>query len=250
VATAAQAPPAPAAYAILGLDDVTLGPGVRVEQGDVGANRGEVTIGAGARVAGSVAADTIRVRAGARVADLFCRLVIGPERFGCGALASPVVDVASLPLVQVVAGAAEVRVPAHARTAPLAAGAYAAVRVGTGGRLLLAGGDYAVRSIALGRGARLLCAGACRIAVEGRLVLRGHAVLAPAAPLDAHAVRIDLERGGAGAVVAGPGATIAGSIYAPSGDVVLGAGGRYTGGFVGRSVAVRADAHVTGASAL
>jgi hypothetical protein len=249
-ATAAQAPPTPGAYAILGLEDVALGPGVRIEQGDVGANRGEATIGAGARIAGSVAADTIRVHGGARVADLFCRLVIGPERFGCGALASPVVDVASLPLVQVVPGAADVRVPAHGSTAPLAAGAYAAVRVAARGRLLLAGGDYAVRSITLARRARLLCASACRIAVEGRLVLQGRAILAAAAPLDAHAVRIDVERGGADAVVTGPGAIVAGSIYAPAGDVVLGSGGRYTGGFVGRSVAVRAGARVTGASAL
>jgi hypothetical protein len=60
-----------------------------------------------------------------------------------------VVDAALLPLVQVLPGAAEVRVPPGGRAAPLAAGAYARVRVGARGVLVLAGGDYAFRRITL-----------------------------------------------------------------------------------------------------
>ena len=236
------------AYAILGLEDVSFQARVRVSGGDVGANRGTVTLGAGTRVAGTVAADTIRVRRGARAGDYFCRLMEGSTAVPCGTLTVPVVDVATLSLVQVVPGAAEVRVPARAVTAPLAPGAYGAVKIGAHGRLLLAGGSYAFRSIAIASRARLLCAAPCRLAVQERVVLSSSARLGVAAPLDARAVRIDVEAGRGAAVTTGPRATIAAAVYAPAGDIVLGGAGRYEGAFIGRTVKVGARARITGAS--
>ena len=161
---------------------MTIAGGARVPSGSVGANRGTVRLGSAARVGGSVVADTIRVAAGARAGGMFCRLVVGPARFGCATLSAPIVDVSELSIVQVIPGAAEVRVPAGVGTAPLLAGAYGDVHVGTRGRLLLAGGDYAVRAITIAAGGRLLCAAACRIAVEERVVLRSRALLGAAAP--------------------------------------------------------------------
>jgi hypothetical protein len=242
---------APGAYAVLGLEDASLGARVRVSAGDVGANRGTVTLGARARVAGAVAADTIRLRRGAHAGDLFCRLLEGAFAVPCATLGVPVVDVTTLSLVQVVAGASEVRVPARATTAPLEAGAYGAVRVGPHGRLLLAGGGYALRSIAIAPRGRLLCATPCRLAVRERVVLGTRARLGVATGLDARALRVDVEGGGPGAaVVTRAGVTVTGTLYAPGDDVVLGAAGRYEGAFVGRRVTVGPRARVSGASAL
>jgi len=247
LAAAAQQPaPTPGAYAVLGLDDVTVAAGARVASGSVGANRGTVRLGQAARIDASVVADTIRVTAGARAGSMFCRLVVGPARFGCAALSAPIVDVSELSIVQVIPGAAEVRVPARAETAPLLAGAYGDVRVGARGRLLLAGGDYAVRAITIAAGGRLLCAAACRIAVEDRVLLRGRALLGAAAPLDANAVEVSVERDG---IVAGPAAVIAGSLYAPEADVRLGRSVRFTGRIVGRNVILGTGARVMDASA-
>jgi hypothetical protein len=240
---------APGAYALLGLEDVSLGARARVASGDVGANRGSVALGAGVRVAGAVAADTIRIRRGARAGELFCRLIQGTPDFPCGPLAAPIVDVATLSLVQVVPGAAEVRVPARAAMAPLAPGAYAAVKVGSRGRLLLAGGNYAFRSIGIAPRGRLLCATPCRLAVQERVVLASGARLGVAAPLDARALRVDVEASGHGAAVTTrPRATVTGSVYVPAGTIVLGGAGRYEGAFIGRSVQVGAGARVTAAS--
>jgi cytoskeletal protein CcmA (bactofilin family) len=240
---------APAAYAVLGLEDVALRARARISGGDVAANRGAVTLGAGVRVAGAVAADTIRIRRGARAGDLFCRLIEGTPDVPCGSLTVPIVDVATLSLVQVVPGAAEVRVPARAGTAPLEPGAYGAVEVGARGRLLLAGGSYAVRSITIAAKGRLLCASPCRLAVQERVVLASGARVGVAAPLDARALRIDVEASGHGAAVTTRArATISGTVYAPGGNVVLGGAGRYEGAFIGRTVRVGAGARITGTS--
>jgi hypothetical protein len=238
-------------YAVLGLEEVTLRAAAEVELGDVGANRGTVTLGARVLVTGAVAADTVRARQGARAGTIYCRLLEGPARLGCDTLDLPLVDVATLPLVQVLPGAAEVRVPPRAGTSPLPSGAYGAVRVGAGGRLLLAGGAYAVRSITVDARGRVLCAGPCRVSVEERVLLRAGARLGAAAPLDARAVRVDVESGGAApAFVARERTAVSATVYAPAGDIVLGTGGRYAGAFVGRAVRVGAHALITGASVL
>jgi len=244
---AAQSAPGPGAYAVLGLDGVTLAARVHVSGGDVGANRGSVAVGAGARIDGTIAGDTIRIGRGARASDLLCRLVIGPLRYTCSGLSGAVVDLATLPLVQVAAGTADVRVPARARGAPLTPASYGDARVARQGELLLAGGTYAFRAITLGPGARLLCTGSCRVEVQTAVVLGARARLGAAAPLDAHAVRVDIERKGLSAASR---AAIDASIYTPQGRVQLGERGRYTGGFLGRSVNVGARARVTAASIL
>jgi len=246
---AQQAPPTAAAYAVFALESATLGPGARVDAGNVGANRGTVRLAPGVRVAGSVAANTIRLAPRVRASALFCRLVIGPRRFACGGLFVPVVDVGTLPLVQVVPGALDVRVPARAAATPLPAGAYGHARVGTRGTLVLAGGDYAFRSLALAPTARLLCAAPCRLRVEDGVVVGARAILAPAAPLDATAVRLDVEAGARRTgFVARTRAVVGAGVYAPQSGVVIGSRARVAGALLGRTVVVGAGARVTAAS--
>ena len=250
-APAAAQTPAPASYAILGLDDATLRANVHVEGGDVGANRGEVTLGPGSQVDGKVLAETIRVRGRARAGSLICQLLVGTRRLDCETLATPVVDLASLEIIQVLPGAADVIVPANANAAPLAPGSYGDVRVGRRGRLLLGGGVYSVRSITIGPRGRILCTGACRISVQENVRLKAHAVIGAVAPLDATGVRVDIEGSGRGKTfTSGARAEVDATIYAPDGDVVLGKNGRYTGAFVGSTVRVGAGSRVTAASAL
>jgi hypothetical protein len=243
--------PRPASYAILGLDDVVLRPGVRIEGGDVGANRGAVKLFAGARVDGKVLADEIVVHGRPRVGSLVCRLLVGPRRLDCDPLATPVVDLRSLEIIQVVPGAAQVVVPANANAAPLAPGSYGDVRVGRRGRLLLAGGVYAVRSIRIGPRGRILCTGACRVSVQENVRIRPGGIIGAVAPLDAHAVRLDVEGSGRGpSFVSGASTDVNATVYAPDGIVVLGPNGRYSGAFVGETVRVGSRSRVSAASSL
>jgi hypothetical protein len=242
-------PQALGGYAVLGLEDVTLGRRVAVESGDVGSNRGEVRIGAGGAVAGAVVAETVRLGRGARVGRLLCTVVAGPLRFGCETLTAPVVDTGQLPLVQVVPGAAEVIVPRRASTAPLASGAYGAVRVGRRGRLFLAGGSYELRALAVGARAQLLCLRRCRLQVRERVRLGPVTTLGVVDTLAPDALRLDVEDASPRAFTAGRRAAITGTVYAPGGDIALGARGSYVGAFVGRRVRVGARARITGASA-
>jgi hypothetical protein len=243
--------PRPASYAVLGLEDVTLRPGVRVEGGNVGANRGGVTLGAGVRVDGKVIADTITVRGRPRAGSLVCRLLVGTRRLDCETLATPVVDLRSLEIIQVVPGAAQVLVPANANAAPLAPGSYGDIRVGRRGRLLLGGGVYSVRSITIGPRGRILCTAACRLSVQEHVRLRPRAVIGAVAPLDALAVRIDIEGSGRGpSFTSGPRTDVDATVYAPDGTVILGRDGRYSGAFVGDTVRVGTGSRVRAASAL
>lgn len=238
-------------FAVLGLEDATLGAGAEVEAGNVGASRGTVALHRHAAVAGSVLADTIALSGLNRVGPLFCRFVQGPLRFGCATLVDPVVDVSRLSFVQVRPGAGDVTVPARTSTAPLPAGAYGTVSVGTRGRLLLAGGTYELRALEVGARAQVLCTTRCRLRVRERTTLRRHAALAVVQPIDATALRLDAEsQGRRPAFATGPRATVTGTVYAPGGDIVLGARGRYEGAFVGRNVTVGAHARVKLASAL
>src|SRR5262245_48651210 len=76
----AEQPRALETFAVLGLEDATLGSGADVESGNVGANRGTVTLRRHAGVAGSVLGDTIRLGGLNRVGPLFCAFVQGPLR--------------------------------------------------------------------------------------------------------------------------------------------------------------------------
>ncbi len=235
-------------YAVLGFESVDVRAGVHVASGDVAANRGTVTLGPGARVDGTVAASTVQLARTARVGGLFCDLVEGRVDATCGNVATPVVT-ATLPLVQVVAGSDAVAVPARAATAPLLPGAYADVTVGAGARLYLAGGHYAVRSLRVRTAGRLLCLAPCAISVREQVRIGRRARLAAGSPADGRLLRIDVETGGpTAAFKAAPGAHVAATVYAPNGSVVLGAGGKFTGAFVGRTMVIRSGAQLVVAS--
>jgi hypothetical protein len=188
-----------------------------------------------------------RARAGAQADGFFCHLALGPGAVTCEPLSEPVVDVATLPLVQVIPGAAEVRVPAGGNATPLDPGDYGTARIGARGRLTLAGGDYALRSLLIGPRGRLLCAAPCRVSVLERVIVRQRALIAATAPYGARDVAIEIEAGGDVPVFAARApSSVAADVYAPNGDIVLGADGTYEGRFVGRRVRVGARARVTG----
>jgi hypothetical protein len=244
---AQQPPPTGNAYTVLGLEEVRIQERVRLEPGHVGANRGTLHLGARVQIAGSAAADTIRARAGVEAERFFCRLASGPAALTCEPLSIPVVDAATLPLVQVIPGAAEVRVPAGANATPLAPGDYGVTRVGARGRLTLAGGEYALRSLTIGPRGRLLCAAPCRVRVLERVVVRRRALIAATAPYEARDVDIEIEATAEDhPVFAARSSSVAAEVYAPNGDIALGADGTYEGRFVGRRVRVGARARVTG----
>jgi hypothetical protein len=264
----AQSQPALRTYAILGIDAVRLAPNVRVQPGAVGATTGNVRLAGAARVQGAVVAPSIRIAHGVRVGRLFCgtvsggvfgRGVVGGPTVGgstvpggCLQLTMPVVDPILLASVPVAPGGGELTIPARTATAPVAPGAYGAVVVRRGALLELAGGAYQVRSIRLAAAARLVCLDECRIGVGETVTLAARAQLGAAKGLvDASEVRLDVTGSAvAPAFRTGPNAIVAGTVFAPTGDIVLGPGGQYRGAFIGRSVLVRARGHVSQDSAL
>jgi hypothetical protein len=262
----AQTPPALTEYSVLGIERVALRREARVVSGAVGAVAGTVTLRRSARVGGTVAADTVRLAGETRVGRAFCRLVMGGP-FGGGVAGGPVVGGAPLPAcltppspildpallgpVAVTPGVDDLRVPRRSGTAPLPPASWADVVVGRGALLQLAGGSYAVRSIRIGRSGRIVCTAECHIAVAGSVRLRARAQLGARTGLVASAVRIDVAgEGSPPAFGARAGSVVAGTIYAPSGVVILGAEGRFRGALIGREVIVGTGAQVRERSAL
>lgn len=242
----AQSGPAasPFKYAVFGVERVVLEAHVRIEAGDVGANLGTVRLGPGTRVAGSAAAYSVRVAPGVVARRLFCLFLDGPSKSFCRDVTIPLVTEA-LPLVQVLPGASEVRVPARGFTAPLEPGAYGTVQVAAHGNLLFKGGRYDVRAMRLGPHARVLCQTECDLAVGGRIRLGADAAVRAAETAHPATLHVEVVGGSHGpAFRAGPGSAFSGVVYAPTSDVILGAGGRYQGSFIGRRVLVRPGAHV------
>jgi hypothetical protein len=236
-------------YAVLGLEQVTLHERSRIEAGNVGVNRGTARLGRRVRVAGTVAADIIDLRPDVVAGSLFCRILEGTPGASCAAFTAPLVGSDQLQFVNVVPGGADVSVPARASTAPLQPGSYGAVTTGPRSLLLLAGRNYAFRSIALAPHSHLLCAGRCRIQVEERVTVGRRASIGPAVSLTAEDVRVDVEGSGMRpAFTAATRSVVTGTVYSPSGAVVLGRRGRYEGAFVGRTVTVGAAAQVRAAS--
>jgi hypothetical protein len=235
----------PEGYAVLGLEDATLAQGVQVTAGDVGANLGTVTLRTGVNVTGAVAADTVRISRGARVGGLFCTIIDGPRKFSCAGVPVPVVDPSNFPLVQVLPGAADVRLRPRQRRAALGAGNYGAVRLGTRAALTLAGGTYSFESMKLHHRSLLLCAANCEIGVQDRVVLAGGVHVGGTAADGSIVVRIEVQGGRPHtSFLAGAGSAVEATVYAPAGTVSLGSGGRFTGSFIGRSVTVGSRAHV------
>jgi hypothetical protein len=242
---AQQPPPTANSYTILGLEGARIQDRARVEPGNVGTNRGTFHLGARVQITGSVAADTVRARAGTQSEHFFCLLGIGPVI--CEPLSAPVVDAASLPLVQVMPGAADIRVPAGANTTPLEAGAYGVARVGARGRLTLAGGDYTMRSLSIAPRGRLLCAAPCHVSVLERVIVRQRALIGATAPYGAGDVSIQVEADdGKPVFSARSPSSVAASVYAPNGNIILGADGTYEGRFIGRTIRVGQRARVKG----
>jgi hypothetical protein len=264
--SAAQSQPTLRDFAVLGLEGVRVGPGARVQPGAVGASTGNVRLAAGAVVPGSVVADSVHVSRGTRVGRLYCRIVAG-GRFGsgtvggptvggapipgCRALTTPIVDPALLAPIPVTPGSDELRIPDVTGPAPIAPGAFGAVSVGRGSLLQLAGGDYQVQSIRLARTARLVCLEECRIGVAESVRLGARAQLGAAGGLAPTRVRVDIAGADVDGVAfrAGAKAVVAGTIFAPGGQVVIGPRGDYRGAYVGRSVAVRPRTRVREATA-
>jgi hypothetical protein len=267
-AAGAQSQPALRGFAILGLDEVRLGPNVRVPRGAVGATNGNVRLAVSARVQGAVVAPSVRVARGVRVGRLFCGSVSGgafgpgvvggptvggaPASSGCLQLTTPVVDPALLASVPVAPGTSDLTVTARTVTAPIAPGSYGAIVVRQGAILELMGGAYQVRSIRLAGAARLVCLDECRIGVGETVRLAARAQLGAATGMvDASEVRLDV----AGSPVApafrtAPNAIVAGTVFSPAGSVVLGPGTQYRGAIIGRTVLVRARSRVTADSAM
>ena len=243
-------------YAVLGLKEVTLRGRVNVISGDVGCNApdGVVTLFDRAKVAASIAANEIRMGRGTSAGALFCTLLDPQGSSGpttCVPATAPLVDSASLPFVQVTPGNQDQQLEKRAVLDPLAPGSYNRLKVGNGAKLVLEGGDYAVRSIELRKRAQLLCAAACNISVLERVRIGEGSELGPVQPLDATSVRLDIKgEGPFAAFRAMKRSTVAANVYAPGGDVSLGINGTYTGAFVGENVLVWPGATIEALSAL
>ena len=234
-------------YAVLGLEGVTLGERVRIDGGDVGANRGEARLESRVRVGGAVAATTIRLGRKADAEALFCFILVGRPTFTCTAFQAPLVDTSSLPLVQARPGAMDLELPPRATTAPLPADDYGAVRVGARAQLLLAGGDYNLRRLTLAHRSRLLCAAPCRLRVQEKVTVGQQAQIGPAASTDGQAVLLEIEgRAGRTGFVTRARAAVTGTVYAPENAIVLGERGKFAGSFAGSTVTVRSHARITG----
>jgi hypothetical protein len=256
----AQSQPVLRGYAVLGVDLVRIGPSVRVQPGSVGATTGTVRLATAAQVSGAVVASTVRVARRVRVGRLFCQVVSGggfgagvvggptvggSPVPGCAQLTTPLVDPTLLVPIPVTPGTSDVQLAPRSSSAPLAQGAYGAVRVGRGALLQLSSGAYQMRSIRLSPTARLVCLGDCRIGVAENVRLGPMAQLGAVKGLAAANVRIDVAAGVPGAAFrAGPRTVVSGTVFAPTGTVLLGPNGNYQGAFVGSTVVVRPRSQV------
>lgn len=261
----AQSQPVLRSYAVLGVDLVRIGPSVRVQPGSVGATTGTVRLATAARVSGAVVAGSVRVARRVQVGRLFCQVVSGggfgagvvggptvggSPVPGCTQLTTPLVDPTLLVPIPVTPGTSDVQVAPRSGGAALAQGAYGAVRVGRGSLLQLSGGAYQMRSIRLSPTARLVCLADCRIGVAENVRLGPMAQLGAVKGLSADHVRIDVAAGALGAAFrAGPRTIVSGTVFAPTGTVLLGPNGNYQGAFVGSTVVVRPRSQVHGQSA-
>lgn len=261
-----QSQPALQGFAVLGVDSVRLGSGVRVRRGAVGATAGAVRLARGVQVSGSVVADSVRVARRVRVGRLFCQVVsggtFGPGVVGgpsvggapvpgCQTLVTPIVDPALLAPVVVTPGTQPLRVSPRTGTAPLPPAAWGDVVVGRGSLLQLAGGAYQMGSLRLAAAARLVCLDDCVIGVAERVRLGAGAQLGAARGLGADRVRLDVAAATlpGSAFRAAARAVVAATIFTPAGTVVLGPQGDYRGAIIGRTVTVRPRTQLTEDSA-
>jgi len=225
------------------MERVSIGAHARVEAGEVGANLGILSLGAGARIVGGASAFEIHLRPGAGARRLNCLFIQGFKGF-CRNVTIPLSS-ETLPLVQAIPGVTEVLVPGGRFSLPVAPASYGRIRVQRKGTLLLSGGAYTARQLLLAPSARLLCQSDCEISVSDRVRLGAGAAVRAANVDPVATLRINvLGPKSAAAVVTGTHSAVSGIVYAPTGAVTLGAAGRYIGTFIGRTVAVRPHAHL------
>ena len=219
--------------------------GLRVLSGNVGVDRGPLTIHGALDAADAVvAADVVRLGGPARCAALFAATAATGDGAGCGPAQG-----FSLPIVADVAAACGLpaAVPACAPGRPvvvprrgvrrLAPGTYGDVTVAGGpgmpGRLLLAGGDYVFCSMRLGRDAVLEADSAVQAFVTGDVLLGTGALARPAAGRDVR----DLELlAGYGRITVARRALLAGVVCAPDALVRLADAARLEGRLVGGEI--------------
>ena len=236
-------------YRILGLDSVTLRKGVSVDGGDVGCNSsgGILTMMARVRVAGTVAANTVRVGNAAGAVELFCSGLepLRPTQATCKPLKAPFISENRLEDVQVNPGDQRVDVPVGGAIGPLLPGAYGIVRILKGGHLTLVGGDYDLRSVWIGRGGQLVCEADCTLRVADRVVLKQGAFLGGESKPAPVQVRLDVasDLGRRASVRVYRRSVVDARVYAPRGGITLGINGSYRGSFIGKTVYVWQGAH-------
>jgi hypothetical protein len=245
VAVARAEPPADVlAYTLFAIKHASIGAKSRV-QGDAGCLFTELALGPGVHVNGAAAAPAITVGRGARVSGgLYCGTLDGGSD-ACMALPNPLVTAPSI----VLAGpASNVDISAAKRTkptSPLAAGTYGALVAGTASEIALAGGSYQFESITLGSRAKLLCRLPCDVTVRRRVEMGQATRLGAGDGVAPSGVVLRIAaQGETTALATKSRAQVRGTIYAPGGDVVLGAATKVTGALVGNTVTVGSRARL------
>ena len=234
--------------------------GLVVQGGDIGA-RGT---GSGPFLSGGVAvdaltgtqtqntryiiADSVRLGTGATVGNIRTSRFIN----GTGATyvsLSGLLPLPALPTLCVATpGTANLTV-ATGGTVTTSSGAFAAVNVGTGGKLRLNGGRYDMSSLTVSAGGRIEVLGPVQIRVSGRISATSGLFIGAASgvALSARNLRIDVagQNGTTGALTATPpavslgtGAIVTALILVPNGTLSIGTGNVTTGAFLGRDVDV------------
>jgi len=247
---ALAAPPTDAlAYAVLAIERATIGAAARVE-GDVGCVSDGLELGPRTRVSGVAAASAITLGQNARVAGGFFCATLDGSPDGCMALPSPLV---AAPTIVVPGPPSNSDVSAAKRTkatTPLAPGAYGTLTMGTASEMTLAGGNYQFDSVTVGNRAKLLCRAACDVTVRGRVKVGQAGRLGAADGVAPSAVLLRIAgQGEASAFLAKSRVHVRGSVYAPTGDVTLGAAVKVTGAIVGSTVTVGSRARLQATTA-
>ena len=241
------APPSDAlAYAVFAIQKASVGSRARV-QGDVGCLFDVLSIGQGTRITGIAAAPTITLRRGGRATGgYYCGTLEGSSDT-CMPPPNPLIAAPAIVLVGP-PNFTDVSVAKRTKaTAPLGAGSYGKLAIGTAAELTLAGGTYQFEAIDLASRARLVCLAACDLTVRGAVTVGQASRLGAGAsvPIAGVVVRIAAQ-GQTRALDAKSRAQIRGTVYAPSGDVKIGAAAQVTGGLVGNTVSVGPRARLQG----
>jgi len=221
-------------FTVLALDRADFHKGGRVS-GSVGVVEGRLRLDRNVSVAGTVAAPHVVLRPRTTVEQLRCDVVTGGT-LRCEPL--PVIDPAIFVRPDAQSGSDDVHVPKKSRHSALAAGAYGKLTVGTGGEMLLAGGDYAFQSVRLDSRVTFQCLAPCTVAIKRGLKIGREATIFGAET----GFRV-AGRGGR-AVKVGSEATVGAVIYAPTAAVKLGDKVSMRGTILARRVPVGARSHL------